>query len=95
MFVSVLFQGPGTVTEGLRLNCVGTLDAAGVDHVRQAGALNVELRASQIISPAIPCAVLKLVSPNCLYRTLLEYMSPVFCSCHRSQCVGECTENYG
>ena len=45
MFVSVLFQGPGTVTEGLRLNCVGTLDAAGVDHVRQAGALNVEVKA--------------------------------------------------
>jgi len=47
MFVSVLFQGPGTVTEGLRP------DAAGVDHVRQAGALNVELKASQILSPAI------------------------------------------
>jgi len=94
MFVCVLFQGPGTVTEGLRLNCVGAPDAAGVDHVRQAGAFNVELKASQILSPAISCAVLKLVSLDCLYRTVLEYTSPVFCSYHRPQCVGERTENY-
>jgi hypothetical protein len=82
------------VTEGLHPDCVSVPDAAGVCHVRQAGAVNVELRASLILSPAIFCAVLKLIGLDFVYRTLAENILTVFRSCHGPQCIGERSENY-